>query len=223
MSDRLPAASKTQTYAPNTHPVVFVKLELTSVNGFLYIHNSIGTIVWDAQNWLGVGDLGDIGVVQEGEEISPYGLLLTLSGIDSTLIDETVNQDYFNRPVKVYIGYLVTNTHALVEDPTLMWSGKIDDMTLLLGKTNAIQLRAESDLAIFDNSSDELYSDAGLQDQFAGDLYFIYQTAMKDLRLRWGGQSRGFDIGGGGGTVAGGFTGGVPVISPDFNASGIRF
>ncbi len=201
MSDRLPAASKAQTIATTVHPVVFVKLELTSVNGFQYIHNSLGDIVWDGQTWLGVGDLGEVGVIQEGEQISPYSLLLTLSGIDSTLIDETVNQDYFNRPVKVYIGYLVTNTHALVEDPTLMWSGKIDDMTLLLGETNAIQLRAESDLAIFDLSNDRLYSDGDLQEEHPGDLFFIYQAQMKDLKLRWGGDTRSFDVGGSGGTV----------------------
>ena len=195
MSRGIAANNSTEATSPVALPVTFVKLEFDSVNGVQYVHNSLGTITWGGNDWLGVGDLGEIGVIQEGEEVSPYKLTLTLSGLDATIMDETTNQNYYGRPVSIYVGFLLQDTHVLTADPDLYWSGKIDAMAANLGSVNSVQLTAESDLAIFDKANGALYTDSNLQEEFPGDLFFQYLPQIKDLKLRWSGETKFFNGG----------------------------
>ena len=71
MSRGLSSAVETALSQQHVAIVTFAKLEFPS--GTVYVHNSIGTYNWDSQDWLGVGDLGAIGKVQEGQD-APGGV-----------------------------------------------------------------------------------------------------------------------------------------------------
>ena len=62
MSRDFPTNVAAALIADHVATVTFVKLEFSS--GTLYLHNSIGTYTWGSQNWLGVGDLGDISAIE---------------------------------------------------------------------------------------------------------------------------------------------------------------
>ena len=66
MTRGLPTAVETALAQPYVSIVTFAKLEFPS--GTIYVHNSIGTYNWDSQDWLGVGDLGSISQVEEGQD-----------------------------------------------------------------------------------------------------------------------------------------------------------
>ena len=166
--------------------ILFVKLEFDS--GTIYIHNGVGTLNWSSQDWDGVGDFGSIEPLEEGAELSPYSLVLMLTGLDSNLIDEVQNQDYYLRPITLYFGAL-NNSGALVADPDELWSGKMDTASVSLGDVNAIRLTCESDFALFDKASNMRYSDSHLQREYSGDLLFQYMEQMVDANVIWGGKS----------------------------------
>lgn len=197
MTRSLDAANVTEMSADPTRKITFVKLEFDSGSGTQFIHDSLGTFVWGGFTWLGVGDLGTIGVIQEGEQISPYEITMALSGLDveGDVLDEALNQNYMDDPVSVYIGFMDSD-HVLVADPDLFWSGRIDQLSVVNGEANVIQLTAESDLAIVNKSNDALYSDANLQAEFSGDDFFKYIPQMKNLELVWGGNTVAFNTGG---------------------------
>jgi hypothetical protein len=76
MSRGFPAAVATALAQQHVAIVSFAKLEFPS--GTVYVHNSLGTYTWGGQDWLGVGDLGSISQVEEGLDVSPYAITLTL-------------------------------------------------------------------------------------------------------------------------------------------------
>ena len=166
--------------------VMFAKLEFPT--GTVYVHNSIGTYNWDFQDWLGVGDLGSISRVEEGTDVSPYAITLTLSGLDATMSGAALTQDYFMRPVTVYLGLLDTDD-ALLEDPTQIWSGFMDQMNLSVGADggDAIQLIAESELSRFDKSKNLMYTNAAQQARYSGDLFFSHIHKVEGAKIKWGG------------------------------------
>ena len=178
-------AVNTALQAQNVNLVMFAKLEFPS--GTLYVHNGLGTYTWDSQNWLGVGDLGSISKVEEGVDVSPYAITLTLSGLDATISGAALTEDYFMHPVTVYLGVLDSDD-TLIDTPIQVWAGFMDQMNLTVGADggDAIQLIAESELSRFDKSKNLMYTNANQQQRYSGDLFFSHIHKVEGAKIKWG-------------------------------------
>jgi len=187
MSERgLSSALQAAADSDHVRLLMFVKLGLDS--GTLYLHNGVGSLTWGSNAWLGVGDFGGISSIEESDQISPFEVTLTLSGLDQDMMDEVMLENYFLRPVSIYMGALNTATGALLADPDEIWSGFMDSASVTLGEENAIMLTCESEFALFDKSNDSAFSDADLQSKFAGDLFFEFLPSMADAVVVWRGE-----------------------------------
>ena len=185
MSRGFPTAVATALSAGHVVLVTFAKLEFPS--GTIYVHNSIGTYNWGGQNWLGTGDFGEISQIEEGADVSPYKITLTLSGLDATVSGAALNEDYYMHPATVYLGALDADD-VLIADPTVVWEGAMDQMNFSIGETSgdSIQLTAESELARFDKSSNKKYTHSQQQNDHSGDLLFEFMADIEDAKIRWG-------------------------------------
>jgi hypothetical protein len=185
MSRGFPSDVLTALSSQHVALVTFAKLEFPS--GTLYLHNSIGTYTWGGNDWLGTGDLGEISQIEEGAQISPYKLTLTLSGLDATISGAALTEDYYLQPVTVYLGALNADDE-LIADPTVVWEGAMDQMEISVGAEggDAIVLTAESELARFDKASNLKYTDAQLQTDSAGSLGFEFMADIEGSKIRWG-------------------------------------
>jgi len=192
MSRGFPANVATALAQQHVAIVTFAKLEFPS--GTIYVHNSLGTYTWDSQDWLGVGDLGSISQVEEGIDVSPYAITLTLSGLDATISSAALTEDYFMHPVTVYMGVLDADD-ALIADPTQIWAGFMDQMNVSLGADggDAIQLIAESELSRFDVSRNLMYTNAAQQERYSGDLFFSHIHKVQGAKFNWGARIAGTD------------------------------
>ncbi len=85
MSRGFPTNTAAQLTSALVRPVTFAKIEFDAET--LYLHNSLGSYVWDSQTWSGLGDFASISSVEEAIQVKPYALTLTLSGIDSDVND----------------------------------------------------------------------------------------------------------------------------------------
>ena len=190
MSRGLSSAVETALSQQHVAIVTFAKLEFPS--GTVYVHNSIGTYNWDSQDWLGVGDLGAIGKVQEGQDVSPYAITLTLNGLDPTISSAALTEDYFMHPVTVWLGVLDENDE-LIEDPSQIWAGFMDQMNITVGADggDAIQLIAESELSKFDKSANLMYTNAAQQAKSSTDLFFSHLHKIEGAKIAWGAKTSG--------------------------------
>lgn len=175
--------------------VSFLKMELDS--GTLYIQDSIGTFTWadpddGSQDWLGVGDFGGIGAVNENREMSGYELVIILSGIDASLMNEVLEQPYQGRSITIYFGTIDLDTGALIATPNEIWAGVMDVVRISLGvgEANAIEITCESEFAKLDDINGRTFSDSDLQNEYAGDTFLQYLSAMEDANVVWRGESR---------------------------------
>ena len=185
MSRDFPTNVATALAAQHVATVTFVKLEFSS--GTLYLHNSIGTYTWGSQNWLGAGDLGSVSAIEEGSDVSPYKITLSLSGIDSTISNAALTEDYYMRGVTLYLGALDANDDLLAT-PTEVWAGFMDQMNVTLGADggDAIELIAESELAKFDRASNQRYTDNNQQAAHSADLIFEFLQDIEGIKVLWG-------------------------------------
>ena len=185
MSRGFPSAVLNALSSEHVALVTFAKLEFPS--GTLYVHNSIGTYTWGGEDWLGTGDLGEISQIEEGADVSPYKLTLSLSGLDPNVSAAALTEDYYLQPVTVYLGVL-DSSDDLIADPTVVWEGAMDQMIVSVGAESGdvISLTAESELARFNKASNLKYTSAQLQKDFAGDLGFDLMADIDGAKLRWG-------------------------------------
>ena len=165
--------------------IVFVDIVLH--DSTLYLHNALGSYTFGGQTYLGVGDFGGIGSVEEGVALSPYNITLTLSGLDATLMSDVLTEAFYLRAVNLYIGAM-DSTGALVADPDKIWSGFTDHAEIVTGEVNAIRLICESELIIFERNNGRVFSDADQQNAFSGDVFFEYLPQMEDLKVVWRGR-----------------------------------
>lgn len=101
MSRAFGAESAAAFIQPNVSIITFVMMDFTT--GIVRTHNGIGTYTWGGEEWIGVGSLGAVSQFEEGADVSPYGITLSLSALDADVAGEALNHDYFMRPVEIYI------------------------------------------------------------------------------------------------------------------------
>lgn len=174
--------------------VTFAELDFAS--GTLYVHDGIGTYTWGGNDWLGVGDFGGISTVEEGSEVSPYSLNLTLSGLDAGLVSTALTENYFMRDVNIYLGLLDDNDD-LIDTPTQIWAGFMDVMSLTAGASSgdSITLTAESELSKFDRSANLRYTDTMLRKRDANDKFFEFLKDIEGVKISWGKNNSGNLVG----------------------------
>jgi len=190
MSRGLPAAVNTALQSDFVQLVTFAELQFSAATQ--YVHDGLGTYTWGGHNWIGLGTLGSISAIEEGTEISPYSLTLTLSALDSTMSASALTENYFMRPVKIYLG-LLDSSDALISTPSQIWSGHMDVMTITAGSDNdSISLVAESDMSKFDRSANLKYTHRQQQRVDANDLFFEFLQDIEGAKVVWRG--RGPDI-----------------------------
>lgn len=179
------AANQAAAVAPHAEVVTFVSLGFSS--GFLRLHTRTGTITWGGYDWLGVGKLGAIDAVKEDAELRPNTITLQLSGVDSSVVNIAVGEDYHGRSVRIYQGLLDTATLALVATPETVFVGVMDYMTVSLGaNTGSIAVHCENELARWQRPRSLMYTHESQQLLYAGDRFFDMVPAIQNRTVDWG-------------------------------------
>lgn len=184
MSRSFSTAVKNALKSNTVRIVMFAELDFSS--GILYVHDGIGTYTWGGEDWLGVGDFGSISSIEEGSEVSPYSINLTLSALDTTMAGAALTEDYFMRDVTIYMGIL-DEDDALIDTPVQVWAGFMDVMSITAGSSggDSITLTAESELSKFDRSLNLKYTHANQQKKDSTDLFFEFLKDIEGVKIRW--------------------------------------
>lgn len=168
-------------------------IELDFAGGFVRMSGAPYDIVLDGQTYLGVGQLGEVSVVEETSEVQSAGITISLSGIPRDSVAVAMTQAYQGRPGRVWEVPLDADG-AVIADPLLIFRGRMDQMSVELGDTATVRVTLQNRLADWERPRAARYTDAELKRRFPGDrgLEFVSATAEKTIvwptadRLRQG-------------------------------------
>jgi hypothetical protein len=164
-------------------PALFVSIAFA--NETLYIWSGIGSITWNGETWLGVGNLGGISMIEDGTTLDARGITITLSGIDSTALAEALQNLQIALPVTIYFGLF--SSGSLIADPFIAWQGRTDRATIdVSGETSTIALQCESRLLDMDISPDRRYTLEDSQIFNPGDLGMQFVSSITLYTIIWG-------------------------------------
>lgn len=184
MSRGLDSTNVTAASAAHVRPVVFLELQFDS--GTLYLHNAVGTYTWGGHDWLGIGALGEIAPHEESDDPSAYRISYRLNGLNSTILQEAIAEEVFERLAIRYDGF-IGDTGALVADPDETRRDFMDTMDVVRGDDmDSVMLNCESELVRDTQAPGGLFSDEDQQALYSGDTGFQYLAQMIDAQVHWG-------------------------------------
>lgn len=184
MTRSLDAATITASQQSVIVPVWFVKLEFDTGNITLSTYDS--SIAWGGDTYIGAGNIGAIGTVDESIELARSPIELTLSGLSSSIVAIALNEHCQGRRATIYFGYLDRTTRQLVATPSILYRGKMDNFSIpQQGKTFTISLKLESRFADWDRPRVRRLNNADQQARYPGDLGLEFVEQASEGKI-WG-------------------------------------
>ena len=164
----------------------FVAIDLDFDGGNFVAWTGYGNLTFGGTTYIGSGDFLNISNILENAEVQANNVTISLSGIPSTLISSSLNETYQGRSCKVYLGVL-NSSNAVVSDPYLIFSGRMDLMSIDDGgQTCTISVSAESRLIDLDRTRERRYTSEDQKIDFPNDKGLEFIADLQDKEIIWG-------------------------------------
>ena len=186
MTRYVSATNQTAGEQPSVVMAVLVSLDFTS--GELNVHDGVGTITDTLSSpnraYLGVGQFGGIdGSVQDSLEVIARPIKLTLTGVDSSVINSAMTEDYQGRDVLISLGYIQNG--SLIAAPEVLWEGRMDYLEVEMGmESGTVRVNCESRLRREPRIARYTSEDQKLA--YPTDKFFDLVPYIQGFKSQWG-------------------------------------
>ncbi|OYY35539.1 MAG: hypothetical protein B7Y08_25365 [Rhodospirillales bacterium 24-66-33] len=170
--------------APVVRPILLFELEFSTVQ---YLWTGIGTLAWNAQNWLGLGNMLELSAVEETDSIEARGFMLKLSGAPPDQIELALEELQTRRYGIIRLG-LLDASGAIVSTPKIMCRGRLDvgEIDDSNPEKPIISLQYENELIDLERAREWRYTDEHQKLLHDGDASLRYISRYADLVIYWG-------------------------------------
>jgi hypothetical protein len=183
MARDLHANFVTQLQTSNLKPFFAVKMEFATVT--LRLWTGYGDISVSSETYKGLGDLMQIGNVEESQETKAVSQDFVFSGIPTNKLFIALQDNYSGKDVTLFMG-LLDESNAIVNNVYTLFKGFIDTITISeSGETATIRVRAENRLVQLERSIERRYTSQQQQFDFAGDLGLDLIEELIDKDIQW--------------------------------------
>lgn len=159
-----------------------VKIQFPS--GTTRVHSATGELTIGGEAYLGVGALGEIGVVTEDGDLASKSVSLALNGLDTSLIATVMNEKCVGCPASIY--FVAFNSLGQAIAANLLYSGYISASALTAGRTNAISYTVSNVFEKWKDGHPDRYTEESHVAKFPGDHIFRYVGQMAERPIYWG-------------------------------------
>lgn len=187
MPRNISSALITALSARTLNIVVFVQIGFKSET--VYVWSGIGNVTWNGQTWTGLGALLGFSSLTDYSDVTAKGITLTFSGIDPTLLPETLTDFQLAQPVTIYFALwsVAGSPPTVIDTPFVAWSGLTDQPTITIPGTEAtISINCEDRLIETDVPADRRYTQEDTQLDNPGDLGCSFVDSIQEITLYWG-------------------------------------
>lgn len=182
----LSAANLAELNAVHSRRIYFIFLDLTGTP--FYACSGTKTYPFGGNDYLGIGEIAGISDVADAADIAARPITLTLSGVDAAITQPILSRtNYKGRDAIIYRGLLDAN-EDLVDDPFIIWQGRMDVGSMFYDETYAAQMVCEPLSASLLRPNISRYSDEDHQTRHAGDRFYEFLPQMEKKDVTWGAQ-----------------------------------
>lgn len=178
---------------------IAVKAEFDTDDILLWSGND--DLVINSETYTGAGTLLTISNVEESREIKSSAISIALSGMDSTVLSYALTENYQNRPITVFMGFLMGGSNESAGEMTV-FKGRMTNITISDDPNGStVNVDAENRLIDLERPSNLRYTAESQQFLHSGDTGFNRIQQLQDKQITWGQKNDTVTGGGGGGYV----------------------
>lgn len=165
----------------------------------ILVWSGIDDLVIGSDTYTGAGTLLSVSNSEDNLELKSNGLVVALSGMDTTVVNYALTENYQNRPITIFMGYVMGGTNEVAGTLTL-FKGRMT--SLVINDTpegSTVTIDAENRLVDLDRPSNLRYTKESQNFLHSGDTGFNRVASLQDKQINWGKSAGGVGGGGGGG------------------------
>ena len=165
----------------------------------IFVWSGTDDLVIGSDTYTGAGNLLSISNSEDNLELKSNGLVVALSGMDTTIVNYALTENYQNRPITIFMGYVMGGTNEVAGTLTL-FKGRMT--SLVINDTpegSTVTIDAENRLVDLDRPSNLRYTKESQNFLHSGDTGFNRVASLQDKQINWGKTSSTAGSGGGGG------------------------
>lgn len=170
----------------DSHQQLFVAAKAEFDTDDIRVWSGNDDITIESETYTGAGSLLTISDVIEGREVKSEGISIALSGMDSTVLSYALTENYQNRPITIFLGFLMGGSNE-VAGTIILFKGRMVNLTVGDDPNGSIiNIDAENRLVDLDRPSNLRYTAESQQFLFAGDTGFNRMQQLQDKQINWG-------------------------------------
>lgn len=155
----------------------------------IYVTDVPFTVPYDGNDYLGVGNLGQISELEEGAELEARNLVFRISIVNPASLSQALAPSYVGRAVEVREANLDPVTHAIIGVPILWWAGVLDEPEIEIDPetgNRSLTVAGESVFVTWEKARSRFRTNEDQQARFAGDKFFEFKPQIADKEIKWG-------------------------------------
>ena len=170
----------------DSHQSLFIALKAEFDTDDILVWSGNDDIAINSETYTGAGTLLTISGVDEGREIKSEGISVSLSGMDKTVLSYALTENYQNRPISLFLGFLMGGSNEVAGTITI-FKGRMTNLTVNDTPEGAtINVDAENRLVDLERPSNFRYTAESQEFLFSGDTGFNRMQQLIDKQVTWG-------------------------------------
>ena len=166
------------------NPRLIISVEILYSSAPLRAHTGVGTYVIDGKSYIGVGQLGSISGIPQTSKTSPSNVELTMSGLDPTLVAETLNERSQGKKAKIMLCSI--GDDETITSASVIFAGRISTQTYTYGKKTNVVAKLVDRFADWERAGTKRFDYESHLARFHNDHIFKYLSQMASLPIYWG-------------------------------------
>ena len=143
-------------------------------------------ITVNSETYTGAGTLLAISGVEEDLELKSSGLSISLSGMDSTVLNYALTENYQNRPITIFLVFQMGGSNESAGELTL-FKGRMTSLQINDTPEGAtVTIDCENRLVDLDRPSNLRYTVESQEFLNSGDTGFNRVQSLADKQIAWG-------------------------------------
>ena len=165
---------------------IFFALKAEFDSDDILIWTGTDDLIINSETYIGAGSLLTISSMEETTELASNGVVVTISGMDATVVNLALTENYQNRPITIFLGYVMGGTNEVAGTITL-FKGRMT--SLVINDTPAgssVTIDSESRLVDLDRPSHFRYTKESQNFLHSGDTSLNRVSSLQDKQIVWG-------------------------------------
>ena len=172
---------------------IFFALKAEFDSDDILIWTGTDDLIINSETYIGAGSLLTISSMEETTELASNGVVVSISGMDATVVNLALTENYQNRPITIFLGYVMGGTNEVAGTITL-FKGRMTSLVINDTPTgSSVTIDSESRLVDLDRPSHFRYTKESQNFLHSGDTSLNRVSSLQDKQIVWGKTSENAD------------------------------